>query len=121
MTQLFCENVRNNVDQWVVAALREGEQLALADHAELQHRITEYEQQYVFSPRVRAVPVARFDRVLREFAVSQWRMDNAVGDDREPPAAELQEYEQDAGLQQAAQAQVAAEQAAAQQALAELL
>ena len=54
MNQLFCENVRNNTDQWVIAELDAGPQdagLSQDQVQELQERITAYAEAYQFLPR----------------------------------------------------------------------
>jgi hypothetical protein len=53
LNQLFSENVRNNVDQWVVNALDASPAGALDDTATqtLQTRIAEYAERYQFMPR----------------------------------------------------------------------
>jgi hypothetical protein len=54
MNQLFCENVRNNTDQWVIAELDRapaGATLSQAQINDLQERIRQYAEAYQFLPR----------------------------------------------------------------------
>lgn len=52
LNALRAENIRNNVDSWVVSRMRDGE-LAPEDHAELAVEIAAYAESYEFLVRAR--------------------------------------------------------------------
>jgi pyruvate/2-oxoglutarate dehydrogenase complex dihydrolipoamide acyltransferase (E2) component len=82
LTNLFAENVRNNVDQWVASVVGAGEELAPEDHAALQARIAAYADGYVFNPRPglrRAESLG--EQALRELATERARIRLGLGPD----------------------------------------
>ena len=119
LTQLFCENIRNNVDQWVVAAADQavGGQLPPEVHAELQLRIGQYAGAYQFrstTPFRGMTPLERHRRAVAEEQLRQSGLDA-------PSEAEVAARALDPAVGQEAAVRLAAERAVADQALAALL
>jgi hypothetical protein len=123
-TQLFCENIRNNVDQWVVAAVAEAAgtmtnppTLSPEVHAELQLRIGQYAGAYQFrstTPFRGMTPLERHRRAVAEEWLRQSGLDV-------PTEAEVAARALDPAVGQEAAVRLAAERAVADQALAALL
>jgi len=121
MNQLFCENVRNNTDQWVIAAISEAGDAPLPKEKleELQSRITEYAEKYQFQPRaaikLRATAVEVEAReVAKEMAEGRGLRDQALED-------EILRLMQDPTVQTIARERLIQQQIIAQQELARLL
>ena len=129
LTQVFCENVRNNVDQWVVGALDSqpwGGELEAAVHAELQRRIIGYAREYQFRAGAAGSPsLTPLERHARAVAEERIRARHQLMFNEELPGsideADLAVVSMDPEVRRLAGERLAAERAVAQAALEQLL
>lgn len=118
LTQLFAENVRNNVDGWVKKALGDREALEFTEHAELQLRISAYAQAYEFRDRPpEAAPLHPLDRHARAIAEERLRGQEGLAVGEAVPAAALEALARDPSIRLEAQLRWDAERTAAARAI----
>lgn len=91
LTGLFCENVRNNVDEWVLKVLAGRQALTFIEHAELQRRIGDYARTYEFKTRPASeTSISPLERHARSLAEQELRVELGLGpDDTVPESAVL--------------------------------
>jgi hypothetical protein len=70
LNQIYSENIRNNVDQWVQLAVAQSSTPLLSpeDCEALQQRIAEYAQNYQFTPRAGGQRLGPLELALRSAA-----------------------------------------------------
>ena len=124
MTQLFTENIRNNVDQWVVGEVDKaaGGQLSAGVHQELQRRIEEYVGRYEFRERPTVPPRASpLERHVQLVAEEKVRQERGLGPEEPVPAGYLGPWLNDREVREEAKKRLEIEQRVARVALEMLL
>ena len=73
LNQVFAENIRNNVFNWVGRTMQEHGTSVLSPeaHSDLQGKIEDYAGQYQFRVRNRARPPTALESAIDEIAISQ--------------------------------------------------
>ena len=79
LTGLLAENVRNNVDQWVVEKLGESGMLDQPTHSALQDRIATYAEGYKFKVKNKKTSLTPLDVLVQALAEEQVRAERGLG------------------------------------------
>lgn len=117
LTQVFAENVRNNVDSRVAGGLVEGS----LEHLALQDEIGAYAAGYEFVESTRVQPLSGLERLALVVAEERLRIEHGLGPDDPVATAAVALVALRGEVREEAKRRLAVEQAATQEALKELL